>query len=165
MSYRILIAKGDSRFEAEGDKRFVMQMLAKYGALGSQAVEPSARPQTKALAPTKGQSTPASIVGGKKTSVGEFIRQLELKKHIDLVLGFGFYLERTAGLDSFTSADINNCYYEAKIERSNTSQMIIQNIKKGFMMAAKKGEKKRQAFVLTRSGEDFIAKHPPKKAS
>lgn len=164
MNYRICIARGDTRFEAEGDKKFVLQMLAQYGgieqrstAIATQAVKP---------APAK---SPAEIVStsatGKKTSVGEFIRQLEVKKHMDLVVAFGYFLEKIAGLTSFTVADINNCYYEAKLESSNTSQMIIQNIKKSFMMPAKgKGDKGHQAFVLTRTGEEYVSKFTSKKS-
>jgi hypothetical protein len=161
MNYRICIAKGDTRFEAEGDKKFVLQMLAQYGG-----VEPAVpiKQGARAVKSTLPKSPPTAPPG-KRTSVGEFIRQLEVTKHMDLVVAFGYYLEKVSGLTSFTVADINNCYYEAKIENSNTSQMIIQNIKKGFMMPAKtKEDKGRQAFVLTRSGEDYVAKHPLKKS-
>jgi hypothetical protein len=100
---------------------------------------------------------------GKDVSPGEFIRQFGFKKHTDLVLAFGFYLEKHSGLACFSSADINNCYYEAKLESSNTSQMIIQNIKRGYLMQAKvKGEEakrgKGQLFRLTNSGEEHLRK-------
>jgi len=164
MNYRICLAKGDTRFEAEGDKKFVLQMLAQYG--GVERLSPAATTQAVKAAPTKSTpEIPTAIAPGKKTSIGEFIRQLEVKKHMDLVVVFGYYLEKTAGLASFTVADINNCYYEAKLESSNTSQMVIQNIKKGFLMAAKvKGDKQRQAFMLTRTGEEYVSKFTPKKS-
>ena len=97
-------------------------------------------------------------MAGKKISVGEFIRQLGFKKHTDLVLAFGYYLEKNAGLQTFTPADINSCYYEAKMESSNTSQMIIQNIRRGLLMAAKKDKDqgKKGAYTLTHSGEEYI---------
>jgi hypothetical protein len=83
-----------------------------------------------------------------------------LKKHTDISLAFGFYLEKHQGVSEFSPADINNCYYEAKLEPSNTSQMIIYNIKRGFLMAAKKAKddkgKKGKGYTLTRSGEQFI---------
>jgi hypothetical protein len=164
MNYRICIAKGDTRFEAEGDKKFVLQMLAQYGGL--ELHSPAAAKQAVKAAPTKSAADITSVgAPGKKTSVGEFIRQLEVKKHMDLVVAFGYYQEKIAGLASFTVADINNCYYEAKLESSNTSQMIIQNIKKGHMMPAHvKGDKGRQAFVLTRSGEDYVSKFTANKS-
>ena len=164
MNYRICIAKGDTRFEAEGDKKFVLQMLAQYG--GIERHSPTAATSAAKVAPTKSVAETASVgASGKKTSVGEFIRQLEVKKHMDLVVAFGYFLEKIAGLTSFTVADINNCYYEAKLESSNTSQMIIQNIKKSYMMPAKgKGDKGHQAFVLTRTGEDYVSKFSSKRS-
>ncbi len=95
--------------------------------------------------------------GGKTLSIREFIQQLELKKHTDISLAFGYYLEKHQGVTEFTPADINNCYYEAKLEASNTSQMIIQNIKRGYVMPSKKkGEKGRNRYTLTSSGEKFV---------
>jgi len=157
MNYRICVAKGDTRFEAEGDKKFVLQMLAQYGGLEQNS--PVAAKQAVRTASTKSAADITSVSApGKKTSVGEFIRQLEVKKHMDLVVAFGYYQEKIAGLASFTVADINNCYYEAKLESSN-------NIKKGYMMPAnEKGDKGRQAFVLTRSGEDYVSKFTANKS-
>jgi predicted transcriptional regulator len=71
-------------------------------------------------------------------------------------VGFAYYLENYNGVSEFTPADVNNCYYEAKMEASNTSQMIIQNIKRGFVMEAKKGEKAGRRYTLTASGEHFV---------
>ncbi len=162
VNYRISIARGDYRFEAEGDKRFVLDMLAKYwtGADPTPNSVPPTSPKAKPL-----QAQPSNLSSGKKLSIGEFIRQLGLKKHTDMVLAFGYYLEKMSGLASFTPADINGCYYDAKLESSNTSQMIIQNIKGGRMMSAKKGVgKDKKAYVLTRSGEEFIEKQPAKPA-
>lgn len=85
--------------------------------------------------------------------MGEFVRQLGLKKHTDIVLAFGYYLEKISGVREFSPADINKCYYEAKMENSNTSQMLIQNIKNGRIMPAR-GTKK--LYTLTKTGEDFI---------
>jgi len=164
MTYRVKIVKAGQEFEAEGDKKFVLDMLARYETAGPPAT-PSVQTSAK---PAKGASTatvqPAGI--GKRTSVGEFIRSLGLKKHTDLVLAFGYYLEKHAGLQVFTPADINTCYYEAKLENSNTSQMIILNIRRGFMMTAKRDkEAGKKAYTLTRPGEEYIencAKKPSK---
>ena len=103
--------------------------------------------------PTKTLS--AKPVGGKSSSPREFIDRYGLSRHVDIVLAFGYFLERTRNLKNFTAADISTCYYEAKVEPSNTSQMIINNIKKGFIMqAGKSGAKK--GYTLTRTGEEFV---------
>jgi hypothetical protein len=161
MTYRIKIARGDIHFEVEGDKKFVLEMLAKYGDMTTLSPHPR-----ETLSRT-GKTPPPPLIPStsKKLSLGEFIRQLGYKKHTEMVLAFGYFLEKVSGLASFTAADINTCYYEAKLESSNTSQMIIQNIRSGRMMPAKKGkDKEKKAYVLTRSGEEFIEKKLPKSA-
>ena len=85
-------------------------------------------------------------MAGKSASPREFIDRYGLKRHVDIVLAFGYFLEKTRGLKAFTGADINTCYYEAKVEPSNTSQMIINNIKKGFIMQA--GKSAREGLYL-----------------
>lgn len=144
-TYRVRMSKGDQQFEAEGDKRFVIEMLKRF--------------EGDLPAPKKGQavSTPAQLASSKQISVGEFIREIGVKKHTDLVVAFGYYLEQQAGLKDFTPADINNCYYEAKMESSNISQSIIQNIKRGYVMEAKGDKsKKGRRYTVTSSGQAFI---------
>ena len=162
MAYRIKIVRADSQFEVEGDKKFVLQMLAKYGDA------PGAPPKVAEVTKAPGKPPQAAVTrpaGGKKMSASEFIRETGFKKHTDIVLAFGYYLEKASGLASFTVADINACYYEAKLESSNTSQMVKQNIHTGRMMPAKSGKQTgRKAFILTRTGEEFVEKKPSKPA-
>ena len=160
-TYRLKIAREGYEFEAEGDKAFVMEMLKRF-------VPPTGVERTELNAPPKGKEESkrggkkeASYVppaGAKSLSIREFIQRFSFTKHTDITVAFGYYLEKHSGVSDFTPADINNCYYEAKLDSSNTSQMIIQNIKRGFMMPSKKkGEKgKKKFYTLTRSGEDFI---------
>jgi hypothetical protein len=153
-TYRLKI--GD--FEVEGDKAFVAEMLKRYGPQASAG--PAAGQKVEKADGAKRASNVTRNTTGKALSIREFIQQLDLKKHTDITLAFGFYLEKHQGASEFSPADINNCYYEAKMEPSNTSQMIIYNIKRGFLMAAKKAkegkEKKGKGYTLTRSGEQFI---------
>ena len=157
-TYRVRIARGDQQFEAEGDKSFVLEMFKKFelGAGG----EPG--PVLTRSRSAKPAADPAALASSKAVSVGEFIRQFGLKKHTDLVIAFGYFLEQHSGVKEFTAADINNCYYEAKMEPSNTSQAIIQNIKRGAIMIAK-GDKKAskggaKKYTLTSTGENYIKK-------
>jgi len=157
--YRIKIVRGDLQFEAEGDKTFVLQMLARFDQPES-GVPSAPRGAPKARG---GRATPSTALSvAKGTSTGEFIRQFRFKRHTDFVLAFGYYLEKHSGVTAFAAADINNCYYEAKRESSNTSQMIIQNIKRGYMMEAKSSGKGRKGakklYRLTSSGEEYLQK-------
>jgi hypothetical protein len=150
--YRVRIAKDGQEFEAEGDKAFVLDMLKRFESPVAVA-DASSSKATKTS--RKSESGLQKLASGKTVSVGEFIRQIGFKRHTDIVLAFGYYLEQQGARD-FTPADVNNCYYEAKMENSNTSQMFILNIRRGFMMEAKgtKGGKRR--YTLTQSGVNFV---------
>src|SRR5437867_29345 len=140
-TYRIRIDRDNTHFEVEGDKAFVLQMLKRFEGGGAIPVKSETTPLAKSVSVSKGMSA------------GEFIRQFDFKKHTELALAFGYYLEHHSGLKDFTAADINNCYYEAKMDKGNTSQALIYNIRRGFIMPAKgqKGNKRR--YTLTTTGE------------
>jgi hypothetical protein len=155
-SYRIRIVRGDVQFEAEGDKAFVLDMLKRFD------------PSSTAAAPVgraKIDRTVRRDEAAKGLSPSEFIRQLGLKQHVDIVLAFGYYLETELDKKEFTPADINNLYYESKMENSNTSQACINNTRRGHMMEAR-GAKKggRKKYTVTRSGEEYIKKKASGKA-
>jgi hypothetical protein len=151
ISYRIKIARSGEEFEAEGDKKFVLEMFKRFDS-GKLPSEETLVPSGK----KKGKSEQLVPAGGRPLSAGEFLRKMAIKKHTDIVLAFGYYLETYSGLKDFAPADINTLYYDAKIESSNTSQMLIQNIKRGFIMASKKTGKGEKRYLLTQSGVDFL---------
>lgn len=148
-TYRLKLVRAGHEFEAEGDKRFVLEMLKRF------APDPSGALPVAEGSPPVPPGQPA--LASKNLSVREFIQGLGLKKHTDLTLAFGYYLEKFQGAASFTPADINACYYEAKMEASNTSQMLIQNIKRGLVMEPKSTEKSgRKRYTLTSTGENYV---------
>ena len=156
-SFRLKISREGYEFEAEGDRPFVMDMLNRFGSPAS-LNQPIAVRKTEKDDKQPDKKIPSlKQTNTKSLSIREFIQKLAFTKHTDISLAFGYYLEKHSGISDFTRADINNCYYEAKLESSNTSQMIIQNIKRGYLMASKKkGEKGKSAYTLTSSGESFI---------
>lgn len=149
--YRVRIVRAGQELEVEGDKKFVLEMLARFDG----GAAPEAAPTRSARRAT------SKVLASKDVSAREFIQRLGLKKHTDIGLAFGYYIEKHLGKDEFTPADINSCYYEAKMEPSNTSQVIVQNLKSGRMMPAKKAKGTkgtRKTYVLTTTGEVFISK-------
>jgi len=164
-TFRLRIAREGYEFEAEGDKAFVMEMLKRF------VPSPGAGETPGAKGKEEGKATPKKAIGGpaasgpKALSIREFIQRFSFTKHTDITLAFGYYLEKYSGIGEFTAADINGCYYEAKLESSNTSQMIIRNIKRGYIMPSKtKGKKGKNLYTLTTSGENFITSAPAGKA-
>ena len=129
-TYRMRFKQGDTEFEIEGDRAYVTKTYHEIkDILGlSQSEKPVLAGEVK---PSKTVSP--KPMGGKSSSPREFIDRYGLRRHVDIVLAFGYFLEKTRNLKVFTGADINTCYYEAKVEPSNTSQMIINNIKKGLI--------------------------------
>ncbi len=155
-TYRVKIAREGSEFEAEGDKAFILDMLKRFSP--EEGIEPPRAAKAKDDSKHGGKKATSEIAptGTKSLSIREFIQRLGFKRHIDIALAFGYYLEKYSGVSEFTPADINQCYYEAKLESSNTSQMIIRNIKLGRMMPSKKkGAKGRNLYTLTSTGEEF----------
>lgn len=148
-NYRIRIVQDNKEFEVEGDKVFVLEMLKRF----DNAVVNPATPNDDVATTTEEKRANSS----KPVSVREFLRRTGIKRHTDIVLAFGYYLEKYSDIQEFTPADINKCYYEAKIEASNTSQMVIQNLKRGYIMESKGAKKEgKKRYTLTQSGEDYI---------
>jgi len=160
-NYRLKLVRDGNEFEVEGDKAFVLEMLKHFGPQSSLSQGLTGK---QAEDRSRDKRPPLSSTSrGKLISIREFIQQLDLKKHTDITLAFGYYLERYTGVSEFTPADINNCYYEAKMEASNTSQMIVQNIKRGYMMPSKKKEEEgKNRYTLTSTGEKFLESKLPK---
>ena len=152
MAYKIRITRDGFEFEAEGDKKFVLDMLNRFDK-GKTTVLPEGTSK-KNIESSKEDNNIKSI------SAGEFIRKAGFKKHTDIVLAFGYYLENHSGLSSFAPSDINKCYYESKMEPSNTHQSVIYLIRKGFLMESKdkKADKGWNKYTLTSTGVDFIEK-------
>lgn len=165
-SYRIKIVKNGIEIEAEGDKAFVVGIIDKFmpQTLSEASIKLLGHSSDKSFL-KKSVAMAQGIAIGKGISIREFVQQFEIKKHTDITLAFGYYLEKHAGQENFSTNDINKCYYDAKIEGSNTSQMIIHNIKRGYMMEAKKkGDKGISRFTLTNSGEIFVATKMPRNS-
>ncbi|MBI4918102.1 MAG: hypothetical protein HY825_19845 [Acidobacteria bacterium] len=148
--YRVRLVRGGLEIEVEGDKQFVLDMLARF------------EPAPAKLAGKDRVDVPVSErpepCGDKPLSPGEFVRKLGVKKHTDLVLAFGYYSEKFVGAAEFSAGDINNLYYEAKLENSNTSQMLIQNTRMGKMMESKASKQGggRKKYTLTATGTQLI---------
>ena len=147
-SVRLRVVRNGVELEVEGARDFVLEMLNRFGHVGD---------DTPLVPPAE----PGAIDSAKTLSAREFVQLLNVKRHVDKVAAFGYFLEHHSGQPEFSAGDINNCYYEAKMESSNTSQAIIQNIKRGFIMEAKGSGKGKKKYMLTQSGEEFIRERVP----
>lgn len=112
---------------------------------------------TKIEAGTLGGGSPAHE-SGKKMSIKEFLLEHPPNTDIQRTLGIGYFLENHAGMASFTRPDLEKGYSDAKeTPPSNIGVNIKHCIKQGHMMEADAKKNNKTAYVVTRSGEQFVA--------
>ena len=94
----------------------------------------------------------------KKMSIKEFLLEHPPTTDIQRTLAIGYFLENYAGITSFTSPDLEKGYSDAKENPpSNIGVNIRHCIKQGHMMEAEEKKNNKTAYVVTRSGEQFVA--------
>jgi hypothetical protein len=93
----------------------------------------------------------------KKLSIKEFLLENPPTTDIQRTLAVGYFLETHAGMSSFTKADLEKGYNDAKeTTPSNMGVNIKHCIKQGHMMEAGDKKNNKMAYVLTRRGEQFV---------
>jgi hypothetical protein len=112
---------------------------------------------TKIEAGAVGGKAPAGA-SAKKTSIKEFLLEHPPTTDIRRTLAIGYFLENDAGMASFTGPDLEKGYSDAKeTPPSNIGVNIRHCIKQGHMMEADEKKNNKTAYVVTRSGEQFVA--------
>src|SRR5207247_5003033 len=134
-------------------ERKLEELLDKYLGMTKPGVSAEARPAPIPLE-----------TGGKRLSVGEFMRRITSKNLTDRALGLAYYLEKVEGASSFTTGELAAKGKEAKYPFANISDVVARLAARGLMMSA--GDKESQrAYALTASGEQVIEsmlEAPPK---
>lgn len=96
-------------------------------------------------------------VSGKKLSIREFLLKHPPTTDVQRTLAVGYYLERHEGMGSFTRADLESGYRDAKHSLPSNMSMNIQHcVRAGNMMEAKEKKDKKPAYVVTSTGEQFV---------
>lgn len=152
-TYSIKYRKGDLEIEVQGDKAFVVEKFEELLAL-----KPIVASKESAV------SSPIQVTNeaSKKMSLAEFVKTKKPKGHDDKILVFGYFIEKIEGVSSFNVDDIKKCYRDAKIPPTkNIPTYTALLTKDGYVMDA--GEKKdnKKAWVLTKSGEDYVESLTP----
>jgi hypothetical protein len=99
----------------------------------------------------------AAPASAKKLSIREFLLEHPPTTDVQRTLALGYYLETREGMSSFTGADLERGYRDAKQSLpSNMSMNINQCIKAGNMMKAKEKKDNKSAYVVTSTGEHFV---------
>ena len=98
-----------------------------------------------------------SLGKAKNLSVREFLMQHPPKSDVQRTLAVGYFLEKHKNAGSFTAADLEAGYHEAKHKLpSNISVNIKRCIEAGNMMEAKEKKNNKPAYVVTATGEQLV---------
>lgn len=114
---------------------------------------------TKIEANPTGSSSGKTAMGasGKKLSIREFLLKHPPTTDVQRTLAVGYYLETHEGMGSFTNADLERGYRDAKHSLpSNMSMNIKRCIEAGNMMETKEKKDKKPTYVVTSTGEQFV---------
>ena len=93
----------------------------------------------------------------KRLSIKEFLLESSPTTDIQRTLAIGYFLETHASMSSFTRVDLEKGYGDAKEPTpSNIGVNIKHCIKQGHMMEVEEKKNNKTAYVVTRSGEQFV---------
>jgi len=143
ITYKIKFRKGDFEVEVQGDQQWVED---KFKELTSEKFHVAVAKK--------------AIIEGIPKTLGEFLDQKgNPKKHTEIVAVFAYWSFKVERMESFNVKDIVNCYDKTRIPKpKNPNQIINTNV--GSHLFAEASDKKDgyKAWILTRTGEDFVEK-------
>jgi hypothetical protein len=101
------------------------------------------------------QSKPQPV--GKKVSIKEFLLMKKPKGYTKKALAVGYYLEKYEGYDCFNVKDLESWFRSAKEPPpKNMNDTVNLNISQGCIMEAGRKKDNITAWVLTKTGEDYV---------
>lgn len=174
MTNKIRIKFGPIEFEAEGDSDLIERERAQFFSVLPQAimaVSPvvpaaptllesedvylqSARlPETTSVLPVEKDT-------GNYESLAGFLREKKFGTGVEVVMGVAYYIEYIEHAGVFNSKDIETALDEARQEKpGNISQMIVQNIKKGYLREMKEKKDGLKAYCVLEKGKNWCEEY------
>ena len=172
MSNKIHIKMGPIEFEAEGDSELIERERTQFFSLLPQAIMAVSPVVAKSsslvevaeneILPVESENTLLSTNSQcTYTSIASFLNEKKFSTDVELVMGVGYYIECIEKNGVFTSKDVENKLIEArKGKPGNISQMLTQNIKKGFLRECADKKDNLKAYSILDEGikwcESFI---------
>lgn len=101
------------------------------------------------------QSSPQQALGNtKQLSPKEFLLKYAPKDDVSKTLLLAYFLEFMRGIGSFTVADIESAFREAREPvPENLNDKVYKNVKKGTLMDQPNQKGKEKAWTLTATGQ------------
>ncbi|MFC1949099.1 hypothetical protein ACFLW0_02885 [Chloroflexota bacterium] len=93
----------------------------------------------------------------KKVSIKEFLLTKKPSGFAKKVVAVGYYLENYEGFDCFNVKDLESWFRSAKEPPpKNMNDAVNGNIGQGYIMEAGKEKDNVTAWILTKTGEDYV---------
>lgn len=165
--FHFRIKVGDVEVEASGPEAYVMEVrayaeqlvsssLVRTKTMGAVTPVQDVYWTADAASPSSHTSVSTGHPLGKEESLVEFLERLPSRTHKDMILAFGYFLEKNRTIPNFGVKEINDCYDEVKEAKSNTAQYLALLLKSGLIMKAKVQNGGATQYTLTRKGEKSI---------
>jgi len=139
-SYRIRYRKDNFEVEVQGDKEWVDKKFEELTSKEISIVEERRE------------------VKGMPGTIGEFLdTKGDPKKHTDIAAIFAYWLFKVEHMESFNVKDILDCYDRTrKTKPGNPNEAINGNVEKHIFEMAKEKKDGFKAWVITRTGEEYV---------
>ena len=171
MSNKLHIKMGPIEFEIEGESDLIEREREQFFKLLPQAIlavspvvpesqhiyEQQENGQDSLLLPEVEPNPAESLPQTKKyETLAEFLRERKFVTDVQVAMGVAYYLQYNENLDSFTSKDIEKALdNERQNKPGNISQMLIQNIRKGYLRELKEKKAGRKAYCVLEKGKNW----------
>lgn len=170
MSNKIRIKLGPIEFEAEGDIDLIERERTQFFSVLPQAIMAVSPvvPAVPAVIENEYNNVPvANLEGDTSTdnieinttnyeSLAGFLRDKKFTTGVEIVMGVAYYIEHINQVNPFTSRDIETALDDSRQNKpGNISQMIVQNIKKGYLRELKEKKDGLKAFCVLEKGKNW----------
>ena len=100
---------------------------------------------------------PEPLRDKKPLSIREFVLSKGPRTKVDTALVIGLHLERFSNVSPINLDDLAKGFASAKEPLpANPSDLLYQNVRRGFMMEAVEKKDGSKAWIVTNSGERFV---------
>lgn len=100
---------------------------------------------------------PVASSGEKSRSIREFLNERRPRTSVDRALAIAYHLEKSAGMASVNLEDLTAGFSQAKEPLpANPSDLLYQNVRRGYLMDAAEKKGGARAWTLTNTGERFV---------
>lgn len=176
MSNKLHIKMGPIEFEIEGDSDLIERERIQFFTMLPQAisaVSPVVPVPSHVVEPeVEVNDQPALLLGAEEEnnssvvknyeSLAEFLREKKFSTGVETVMGVAYFLQYNRSYDAITSRDIEQALDDERQNKpGNIPQMLIQNIKKGYLRELKEKKNGRKAYCVLERGKNWCERYAP----